>query len=128
MSTRANLLASVPVFVGLLLAGGVALSLYGPTFRDVYPVLVILGVSQLIVAIVGSLSGFLMSMTGNQHAAAVVIGGSAAMNIVLTITLTPIFGLIGTATATLIGTLTRSIMLTVLVRRRLAVRLTPFSS
>lgn len=128
MATRANLLASVPVFLALLVGGALALSLYGPTFRDAYPVLVILGVSQLIVAIVGSLAGFLMSMTGNQNAAAVVIGGSAAMNIVLTIILTPIYGLIGTAVATLIGTLTRSILLTVLVRRRLAVRLTPFSS
>ncbi|HJU88878.1 MAG TPA: oligosaccharide flippase family protein [Gemmatimonadaceae bacterium] len=128
MATRANLLASVPVFFALLLAGGLALGLYGPTFRDAYPVLVILGVSQLAVALVGSLSGFLMSMTGNQNAAAVVIGGSAALNIVLTVILTPIFGLIGTATATLIGTLTRSVLLTLLVRRRLAVRLTLLAS
>jgi O-antigen/teichoic acid export membrane protein len=123
---RSNAAISIPVWLLLAVAGRFLLSWYGHAFVEAYPVLVILATSQLIVALVGSLAGFILSMTGHQNAAAVIIGVSAALNLGLTIILTPMFGLVGTATATLIGTLVRSIALIVYIKRVLHIDLMPF--
>jgi O-antigen/teichoic acid export membrane protein len=108
---KLNVLCGVPVALGLILLGRIGLGLYGPRFTPVYPVLVVLTVSQLVAAIVGGTAGTLLTMTGRQNAAARFIGISAVVNIALTIPLTYQFGLIGTAVATLSATCVRALML-----------------
>ncbi|MDQ6887065.1 MAG: oligosaccharide flippase family protein [Gemmatimonadota bacterium] len=123
---RVNLILATPVLAALAVGGTFALRLFGPSFVDAYPVLLVLGSSQMVLAIVGSLAGYLLSMTGHQKQAAVIIGGSAVLNLVLTLILTPRFGMIGTASATLTSVITRSIALTIYIRRILAVDPLPF--
>jgi O-antigen/teichoic acid export membrane protein len=99
--------------------------LFGTTFQAAYPVLLVLSASQTVVALVGTLAGFFMIMTGHQNQAGVIIGGTAALNLALTFVLTPRYGPIGTATATLIATAARSAVLVVYIRRRTGITILP---
>ncbi|MEP6731614.1 MAG: oligosaccharide flippase family protein [bacterium] len=112
-----TILASMPVFVGVVVFGRQLLHLYGAQFEPAYPVLVVLATSQLVAAVVGMLLGYLFTMTAHQQMATKIIGASAALNIVLTLILTPWLGMIGTATATATATLVRSIALAVAGRK-----------
>ncbi len=122
---RANLLLAMPLFLGLVLFGSFVLSLYGDAFRIAYPLLVLLALSQLTAGVIGSTSGYLLTMTGHQHHAGVIIGASAALNLLLTLILTPLFGPMGTAVATLIATLTRSVVLAVYIWRVMRLNVLP---
>lgn len=118
-STTIGLLASAPVLVLLLAFGRPLLSVYGGQFTVAYPVLVVLGIAQVVMASTGMLVGYLLTMTGNQREAARIIGGSAALNLLLTLILTPQFGIIGAAVATAIAATARTVVLTSLSARRL---------
>ena len=123
-----SLLLSVPVLLGLIILGHWLLRLFGHTdasFETAFPALVVLGFSQLVVASVGMLAGTIMSMTGHQRTAAKIIGGSAAFNLALSLLLTPRFGLVGAAVATLAATVLRSATLAVYIRRVLSVSILP---
>ena len=116
---------SFTLLVGITAFGEPMLGIFGAEFRVAYPALVLLAFSQFINASVGALAGWLMTMTGNERPAAWMIGGSALLNFALSLPLTAAFGLVGTATATLITTLVRSLMLSVYLRRKLGLLLTP---
>lgn len=122
---RANLLVSLPVVIGLALLGRWLLGLYGPSFPDAYRVLLILVAAQFVVASVGGLAGFLMIMTEHQRAAAQIIAGSAALNIAAALLLTQRFGLVGTASATLLATVVRSVVLSAYIWRKLHINPLP---
>jgi O-antigen/teichoic acid export membrane protein len=112
---------TLPIALVLLLLGKWLLGLYGAPFRAAYPVLVLLVIAASTVALVGSLGGFLLTMTEYQKEAAWIIGGSALLNLALAVVLTPLFGLVGTASATLIATVARSAVLVVFLRRTMGV-------
>jgi O-antigen/teichoic acid export membrane protein len=122
---RGNALVTLPVMLVLLVFGRPLLGLYGEPFRAAYPVLVLLVIAASTVALVGSLAGFLLTMTEYQKEAAWIIGGSALLNLLLAVILTPLFGLVGTATATLIATVMRSAILVVFIRRTMGVAVLP---
>ncbi|MEO5817805.1 MAG: oligosaccharide flippase family protein [Gemmatimonadaceae bacterium] len=112
------LVASIPVFVGVLLLGRWLLALiYGPDFEPAFPVLIVLAIAQLIAAVVGMLLGYLFTMTSHQQIATKIIGATAVLNIILALVLTYSMGMIGTATATAISTLARSVALFIAARR-----------
>jgi O-antigen/teichoic acid export membrane protein len=111
--------ASIPVFLGVVLFGKQLLGLYGPQFVGAYDVLIVLAITQLVAAVVGSLLGYLFTMTSHQQIATKIIGLSAVLNVVLTLILTPRLGMIGTATATAVSTVARSIALALAARRLL---------
>jgi O-antigen/teichoic acid export membrane protein len=77
----------------------------------------------LCLATIGSIGGYLLTMTGHQRDASIVIASTAVFNLLLTLVLTPMFGIIGTATATAIAVLLRGILLAVIVRRKVGVSL-----
>jgi O-antigen/teichoic acid export membrane protein len=124
-TTTVCLAVSLLFLLGIVIFGRLLLGLYGDAFRVAYLPLLVLAMSHFVTASVGSLAGWLMTMTGHERPAAWMIGGSAILNIALSIPLTIAYGILGTATATLISTLVRSLMLSVFLRRRLGILLVP---
>jgi O-antigen/teichoic acid export membrane protein len=114
---------SIPVVIALVALGRPLLRLYGAEFADAYLVLLVLGVCQTVQALFGIRAGFLLTMTGNQHLAAYIIGSTAAVNVLLTIILTPRYGMIGAAIATTIAFCVRSILLGYFIKARIGVSL-----
>jgi O-antigen/teichoic acid export membrane protein len=117
---------SIPVAVPLIAAGHTVLSAYGPAFVDAYPVLLVLSAVNLVGAMVGALSGYLLTMTGHEWEASRVIVGTALLNLVLTFILTPAFGAVGAALATAGAGFTRQELLRHRVRRYLGVSVLPY--
>jgi O-antigen/teichoic acid export membrane protein len=126
LTGRLNVAVSLPVVLALLFGGRLILSWYGPTFVAGYPVLVVLLAGQLTGAMLGALAGFLMTMTGHHNRAAVIIGGSALLYLLLTFVLTRLYGAVGTAFSTVIAFLARHVVLEVDIRRRLGIEAFPF--
>lgn len=124
-TTTVCLVVSLLLLLGMAIFGRLLLGVYGASFKVAYPALLVLALSHFVTATVGSLAGWLMTMTGHERPAAWMIGGSAMLNIVLAIPLTAAYGILGTATATLISTLLRSLMLSIFLRRRLGILLVP---
>ena len=82
-------------------------------------------VANFIASLVGILAGFMLTLTGHQRQAAVIVVGSAVVNLALSLTLTHVFGSVGTATATAATTLLRSGVLAIYVWKLLGVRMLP---
>jgi O-antigen/teichoic acid export membrane protein len=121
----ANGVVTVPIILVLIIFGHDLLRLYGPQYDAAYPVLVLLGMAALAVGMVGGTAGFLLTMTEYQREAAWIIGSSAALNLALTLVLTPQIGLVGTATATLVATLARTTALVLFIKRRMGLSVIP---
>jgi O-antigen/teichoic acid export membrane protein len=117
---------SIPIAVPLIVAGHFVLRLYGAAFVDAYPVLVVLSIAQLGGAILGALSGYLLTMTGHEWEASRVIVGTALLNLALTFVLTPTLGGVGAALATALAGLTRLELLRRMVRRHVGVSVLPY--
>jgi O-antigen/teichoic acid export membrane protein len=113
---------TVPVALVLILGGPWLLGLYGPDYGHGHAVLVILTLAQLVVGLAGGLAGFLLTMTAHEREAAWIIGGTAVLNITLAIILTPRYGAVGTASATLVAVLVRAAVLRRYVSRTMSLR------
>lgn len=85
--------------VVILVLGKPLLSLFGAGFTEGYPVMFILVMGFLVRASIGP-AEFLLSMLGEQRRCAIALVIGATCSIVLNFTLTPMFGLIGAASAT----------------------------
>ena len=126
--SRASFVIS-PVAVALLTGmGTMILGWFGPSFPTAYPVLLVLSGASFASATIGILAGFLLSLTGHQRQAAMVVVGSAILNLPISLIATHFFGSIGTASATLATTVLRSAVLAVYCWRLLGIRLTPFGA
>jgi len=121
--TWISLAVVVPIAIGLIILGKPLLGLYGDGFSDGYTVLVILTFAQLTAGLVGALAGNLLTMTAHERQAAWIIGITAAVNLVLALILTPRFGPVGTASATLLVAVTRAVALRVYIRREMGLRI-----
>lgn len=87
------------VGVALTVAGGQLLGVFGQEFTAGYkPMLVLMG-GQILNCLAGSV-GYLLTMTGHQNQATVILGGGAGLNIILNALLIPAFGTLGAAMAT----------------------------
>jgi O-antigen/teichoic acid export membrane protein len=117
--TLLNCALSVPLITALLLAGPLLLRSFGPEFVAAYPVLVVLVVGHTINAAWGALWGTLLTMTGFQKEASALVVVVAALNMALTLVLTPRYGIVGAASATTIAVAVRGVLILLLVRRRL---------
>ena len=91
---------ALTLLIGIVAFGRPLLGIFGASFTDAYPALLVLAVSQCVSATIGALSGWIMTMTGHERPAAWMIGGSALLNIALAFPLTVAYGPVGTATAT----------------------------
>ena len=104
----------------LLIAPEFILGLFGSDFVAGATALRILLIGQLINALTGSV-GFLMTMTGHERPATVIFGVAAALAVVLTVALVPVFGISGAAAATASGLVVWNLALAVFIYRRLGV-------
>jgi O-antigen/teichoic acid export membrane protein len=102
-SGRLNLAISTAASVILLAAGPFVLSLFGVANPDGFVVLAILLGGYLAGAAFGSV-GLLLTMTGQERAAAAILVAAIAGNIILNALLIPLFGIVGAATATALTT------------------------
>jgi O-antigen/teichoic acid export membrane protein len=123
-SARVILMGTLPIAIVLILFGHwFLLFFFGQDFVQGEKALAILGAGQLINAATGSV-GLLLIMTGYERDAALCVGISALLNIILNAFLIPRWGLEGAAAATTITVIFWNILLAVLVYKRLGIHST----
>lgn len=98
-SARVVLLISFPVALGLIVFGYWFLLIFGPEFVQGRAALAVLTASQLFSVAIGSV-GLLLVMTGHERDAALGLGASALLNVLLNLILIPLWGINGAAVAT----------------------------
>jgi O-antigen/teichoic acid export membrane protein len=118
LASRGTLLVATPILLVLLIAGRPILGLFGPAFPVAWAPMAILCIGQFCIVAFGSV-GFLLTMTGREREASIIIVISAVVNVALNALLIPRFGMNGSAAATTIATFLRSFLLSLHVRREL---------
>jgi O-antigen/teichoic acid export membrane protein len=111
---------SLAAAVALLLVGKYLLGLFGGEFVSGYWVMLILIGGILAKALTGPVEG-LLSVTGHQDWLAAAMGFGALVDIVLNVTLIPLYGIIGAAIATSASTAATVIWMYALARQRLGI-------
>jgi O-antigen/teichoic acid export membrane protein len=125
-SGRLNLTISAGATALLLITGPFVLSLFGIVHPDGFTALAILLAGYLAGAAFGSV-GLLLTMTGQERAAAAILLAAIAANIVLNALLIPSFGITGAATATALTTFFWRAAMGLTAWRRLGTRPVPLS-
>lgn len=120
-----NWALSLPLAAVFALAGPWILRTFGPGYAAAYPTFCVLLIPQVVGGLWGGLAGTLLAMVGYHRAAAVLIGVSAALNVGLTLVLTPRYGIVGTALATAIAITMRAVAMQVVIYRALGIWLLP---
>lgn len=118
---------SLAMVLLLLVIGKPLLLLFGPSFGEGYPLLVILSLGLLVRASIGPAETLLI-MAGQQRVCAVVYTVAFGLNVVLNFTLIPMWGLAGAATGTCIALIAESAMLYAVAHRRLGISSSIFSA
>jgi O-antigen/teichoic acid export membrane protein len=118
LAARGIFVLTLLISIVLIFAGKFLLGISGPEFTVAYTPLLILLAGQAINALSGSV-GFIMTMTGHQNQAAMIIAGGAVLNIILNALLIPRFGMTGSAIATSITTALWNIIMLVYVIKKL---------
>lgn len=119
-ATRVTVVGALTAVLFFLLFGRQLLSLFGPEFTVGYQCLVILALSQLVIAMTGPVAG-LLAITGHQDLCVLIFGVTLCLTAVLTAMLVPAIGLNGGATAVLLVTLCWTFWMHSLVVRRLGI-------
>ncbi|MDQ1274267.1 MAG: hypothetical protein QG591_2897 [Planctomycetota bacterium] len=122
-STRIILLFSLPMSLVLIIFGHWFLLLFGEAFTQGRTTLAILSVGQLVNAAMGSV-GLLLVMTRHERNAAIGMGISAVLNIILNAMLIPKWSMTGAATATASSMIIWNILLAVLVYKAIGIHST----
>jgi O-antigen/teichoic acid export membrane protein len=124
-SSRLVLLGALPLALFFLVAGAWLLSFFGDEFVRGYRSLTILSLSQLLHVMIGSAAPLLV-MTGYERQAAMAVAAGAFLNIFLNWQLIPWLGMEGAAIASGATILLSTLLLSMLVRRRLGIIAHPF--
>lgn len=117
-TTRVGAALALPVAAALLLFSEWFLGLFGSEFTAGSGALRLLIIAQVITTLAGP-AGWVLVMTGHERKAAMGMGVSVALNIVLNALLIPKFGLNGAAAATMISTLSWNFILVMAVKKTL---------
>lgn len=119
-SVRWTFWPSLLVTALLLLAGPFLLRLFGAGFVDAYPAMQILAIGLVARSAIGPCER-LLSMAGEQRAAAAAYAIALAVNVVGAVILIPRLGINGAAAAMSAAIVTETIVLAWLARRRLGI-------
>ncbi|NJN67447.1 MAG: oligosaccharide flippase family protein [Chloroflexaceae bacterium] len=122
-NARTILFASTPIAAVFIFFGPWVLRLFGPEFPQGYPALVLLSIGQLGYIAVGSV-GILLTMTGYERDAAVVMAVGLLLNIVLNVLLIPLWGIVGAALAASVSTVGWNMALAAMIPKRLGIHST----
>jgi len=117
---------SLAVGLIVLLAGKLLLSLFGAAFVSGYVLMAILFAGSLSKSLVGP-GEVLLTMAGRQKLCVLLYVAALAANIALNVTLIPLFGLVGAASATAGAMMVEALLLHVAVRRSLGIVLFAFA-
>ncbi|HET7223956.1 MAG TPA: oligosaccharide flippase family protein [Rhodanobacteraceae bacterium] len=120
-AAKLTFVVTAAVALAIAIAGYWALQLFGKGFAEAayIPLLIILG-GQCVAAMTGP-TGFLMTMTRYERQASWFMALAAVLNVVFSVALIPIFGLIGAALATAFGSVAWNVSGLTFVRSRLHV-------
>ena len=110
-------LLSLPIILIFVVAGEFLLEQFGSDYVEGYASLIILGVGVFFSSAMGSV-GLLLTMTGNERDAGIVIGTLLLGNILLSLVLIPTYGVVGAATATTVYLVFSNLLLGFFVFRR----------
>jgi O-antigen/teichoic acid export membrane protein len=125
-SSQAILLVAVPSVIAIILFGPLVIRIFfGAHYEGAYIPLVILTIGQLVNAATGSVSS-LLNMTGHERETTRVLLMAAIVNIGLSLSLTPIWGMIGAAVATSCTLIFWNLTMWRIVYKRLGIRASPF--
>lgn len=119
-ATRLQFCGAILGLLALITGGRWALSLFGPDFVAGYRVLLILAVSQVIVAAFGP-GRQLLGASGNERYCLTVYACVALVLVGLHVLLTPRFGMEGAAWAIMLTVVVQSIWINAIALRRLAI-------
>lgn len=117
---------SLAMGIMLLIAGKFLLALFGAEFSQGYPLLFILVLGIIARAAIGPAESVL-TMSGQQNVCAVVYGITLLVNVLLNVTLIPIYGLYGAAIATTIAMVFEAAALYSITLRRLGLHMFVFA-
>ncbi|CAN7312341.1 lipopolysaccharide biosynthesis protein [Rhizobium sp. LjRoot30] len=117
---------SLAVGLAVLAVGEPLLSLFGPAFTAGYVLMAILFAGILCKAMIGP-GEVLLTMAGRQKLCVVLYAGALTANILLNITLIPLFGLVGAASAAAGAMMVEALLLHIAVRRSLGIVLFAFA-
>lgn len=102
-SVRLSVLFTAPITLSIIILGEPLIwFLFGGNYLDAYPVLVILCLGALLNALMGSVA-LVLNMTGNEKPALISSIAALIINLILLLTLVPIYGAVGAAVSVLIG-------------------------
>jgi O-antigen/teichoic acid export membrane protein len=119
-TTRAVLLASLPLVLILGLFGQFFLSIFGPEYVQAYPALLILLVGQCANLVSGP-NSILLVMTGQERPAVTGSAVGAGLYVILNLLLIPSWGMIGAALATTLSMMTWTMLLNWFAWRRIRI-------
>jgi O-antigen/teichoic acid export membrane protein len=114
-----NIVLLIPPIAVVLVWGKSLLGTFGPDFVAAYPVILVLSIGCIVDAIWGGLWGDLLTMTGFQNESAILVVSVAFLNLLLTMFLTPRFGILGAACATTAAAVVRGFLLAAVIHYRL---------
>ncbi len=116
---------SLAATILLLALGKPLLWLFGPQFVAGYDIMFIAAIGLVVRAAIGPVER-LLNMLGHQHICALAYALAFVMNVVLCVVLVPRFGGHGAAAATSISLVFETVLLFVIVRRRLGLHVLAF--
>jgi O-antigen/teichoic acid export membrane protein len=119
-STRLMLLFSSPIALCLIVFNRQVLLIFGEEFTQGGAALSILSLSYLFNVATGS-AGTLLTMTGHERDAALAIGASGLLNVILNVALIPGYGLEGAAIAAAVSLFVSNLLLTAFSYKRLGI-------
>jgi O-antigen/teichoic acid export membrane protein len=125
-SSTLMMLWALPILVLFVAAPGWVMKVFGQEFVGGGPILAILTIGQFVNVATGSV-GFLLMMTGHEKLARNNIAASAVANVVLNVTLIPLYGVVGAAIATAISLAGLNLMAAYLVWKHLHIWTIPFT-
>lgn len=99
LSVLGSVALSVPALIVFVFIGRWALGWYGPDFKAGYSILLVLSLNHVIVSFGGGAGGYLLSVSGNEHANLRMTAISAVVNFLLVVALVGRFGMLGVAIA-----------------------------
>ncbi len=111
----------------LLAFGKPLLWLFGPQFVVGYDIMFVAAIGLVVRAAIGPVER-LLNMLGHQHICALAYALAFVMNLVLCVALVPRFGGIGAAAATSLSLAFETVLLFVIVRRRLGLHVLAFGT